>query len=314
MTARKYYVITIDVGGTQIKSAAVNNEGRIINETLSIHQSKSSCSKEEIVQNLANIVLKTVQESRNHGKCLGICFAFPGPFDYENGISYISGVGKYEALYGVNMKDEIRQVVETYVSSDFVENFEIFFENDARLFALGWYISNEKSGYKKVMFISLGTGIGSAFIDSGKLITSGENIPPGGYVYNLEFQNKRLEDIFSARSIIFSVRDSGLENVKDVKELSREARNGNLIAKKLFLEYGRRLGTVLKPVLKRFSADALVIGGQIAKSADLFMGELVDALSDDSISVIITEESYVFTFIGAYNFFMRKSLTEGKTI
>ncbi|HRP57404.1 hypothetical protein, partial [Agriterribacter sp.] len=31
--------------------------------------------------------------------------AMPGPFDYEKGISYITGLHKYEYLYGLNVKE-----------------------------------------------------------------------------------------------------------------------------------------------------------------------------------------------------------------
>jgi len=309
VTKESYYVITLDVGGTQIKAVAVGDKGKIIRDTVSIHPSKASGSKEEILDNLTGIILSTTRLARDQGKCLGVCFAFPGPFDYENGICYIKGVGKYEALYGVNVRSEVRRSIEENVLSDFVEDFETFFENDARLFALGWYVSNRELQLKRVMFVSLGTGVGSAFIDNGRLVISGRDVPPGGYVYNLEFEGKTIEDVFSARGILSLAKELGLEGMKSVKELSEKARLGDQTARRLFLHYGRMLGIVLRPIIKNFRADALVIGGQIAKSYDLFLETLRKTLSSDSTDILIAEDSYIFTFVGAYNFFMEKRLS-----
>ncbi|MBC7122469.1 MAG: ROK family protein, partial [Pseudothermotoga sp.] len=230
------------------------------------------------------------------------------------GISYIKGVGKYEALYGVNVRNELRQRISTSSGLTFVENFDIFFENDTRLFALGWYVSNKGLHHKRVMFVTLGTGVGSAFIENGKLVTQGDDVPPGGYIYNHEFQGRTIEDTFSSRGILSLAKEKGLKNTESVKELSEQAELGNPVAIELFRQYGRELGEALAPIIERFKADALVIGGQIAKSSNLFLEELKKALQGSSVNIAIAEDSHLFTFIGAYTFFIEKRAARGRTV
>jgi len=54
---------------------------------------------------------------------LGIAFGFPGPFDYQNGLCFIQGQSKYDHLYQVNIKDELKKLLNF--------NKSILFCNDA---------------------------------------------------------------------------------------------------------------------------------------------------------------------------------------
>ena len=63
----------------------------------------------------------------------GLRLAFPGPFDYENGISLLQGLDKYDTLYKVNLREELcKHLPEFHLCPN-----EIKFINDAAAFALG---------------------------------------------------------------------------------------------------------------------------------------------------------------------------------
>ena len=51
----------------------------------------------------------------------------PGPFDYEEGISYIAGNDKYEAFYGLNVKNMLADELKIKPSN-------ILMKNDASCF------------------------------------------------------------------------------------------------------------------------------------------------------------------------------------
>lgn len=89
-------ILAFDVGGTQIKAAAVI-DGTIIEDTVSQYESHADRSAEQIIAHFAeiavDIVVKSVREQMLIG---GLGMAFPGPFDYENGISRIQGLSKFE--------------------------------------------------------------------------------------------------------------------------------------------------------------------------------------------------------------------------
>ncbi|MCD6254313.1 MAG: ROK family protein [Thermotogae bacterium] len=300
------YVLTLDVGGTEIKSAAVGADSIIVEETISIYESKSSSSKEIILDNFGQIINSTIGKFDQNTKCLGLCLAFPGPFDYENGICYIKGIGKYESLYNVNVKAEIRKIILSKYKNYFVDEFGIYFENDARLFALGEYISKYSEKYNRVVFITLGTGVGSAFIENGEILRNDKRIPPGGYIYNVKHGESTIESRFSAKGILRLAQEIELTDFESVKDLAQAARMGDLRAFQLFSKYGELLGLALKPFLERFKADALVIGGQISKSSDLFLDKLKFSLGDAPVDVLVSDESYIATFLGAYTYFMKR--------
>ena len=93
------YAVGADIGGSHICSAVVDlTTGEICGEPLS---GKVDCDAgageilgawaDNIRQSIAASGLKAVRR---------VGFAFPGPFDYEHGVSLIRGVNKFERIYG----------------------------------------------------------------------------------------------------------------------------------------------------------------------------------------------------------------------
>jgi len=312
------FLLVLDVGGTEIKGAVVNCKGKLIESTISKYPSKSGESKEVILTNFVNIIRNLIKISKHkNAKYFGVVLAFPGPFDYEKGISYIKGVNKYESIYGVNIYNYLKSKIkeDRYLSEVFLENFRVCFENDARVFALGEYNSLKETKYKRVVVVTLGTGVGSAFINNGKIVKKVSGIPEGGYIYNIKIDNTTIEESLSARgieSIAKSLydklgKDKNLE-FSGVKSLAERARKNDEIALKVFEIYEKRLIKSLLPILENFNSDALILGGQISKSADLFTKKLGRVLKEKSIDLIISKNNFISTFIGGYFLFKNRFL------
>ena len=53
------------------------------------------------------------------GSVVGVGMAIPGPFDYENGISRMQGLNKYDAIYGIPLEREIKARVPELGSARF---------------------------------------------------------------------------------------------------------------------------------------------------------------------------------------------------
>lgn len=101
----------------------------------------------------------------------GIGFAMPGPFDYVNGICLMRGVSKYENLYGINVGDELCKFLALKSRQD------VRFINDVSAFAIGEAKAGKAAGAARSMVITIGTGIGSAFIRNGIPVVSGSSVP-----------------------------------------------------------------------------------------------------------------------------------------
>src|SRR5690606_2455379 len=124
------YIIAFDVGGSYIKSAILNHQGNVIPNSIAIFPSKAKELKEEIINHFIYIIQEQMKRFTDDFQLNGIGFAFPGPFDYKNGISYIQGIDKFDSLYGVNIREElmrrIKQVdtLHCKVASEFLIVFE----------------------------------------------------------------------------------------------------------------------------------------------------------------------------------------------
>ena len=110
--------------------------------------------------------------------------------------------------------------------------------------------------------ITLGTGLGSAFLVRGEL-------EPTPDLYRLAFRGRPVEEAISARAI--SAAYDG--NVR-VAEVAARARRGDGRALAAFERLGNDLGEFLVPHVERFAADRVVVGGAIAGAWDLFEAAL----------------------------------------
>ena len=262
-------VIALDVGGTFVKSALVAPGGHVIGRPL-ITPIDSSGEADTILGTFAQILgthLGQVQTSN----LLGVAFGFPGPFDYAAGICLIEGVEKYGAIYGVNMRDALHARLD-------LGDLPMLFRNDAEAAVVGEARYGAGRDYRRLIGVTLGTGCGSAFLVDGQPVTSGLGVPPNGWLYPVLFHGARADDLFSRRGIEARLRASGVteRNVKDAAEAAHAGERG---ARQVFETFGTDLGTFLNPFAAAFTAEAVLVLGQIAGAMDLFGPFLRQALS-----------------------------------
>lgn len=294
-------VLALDVGGTYVKGCVVER-GEVMEGTISQYAANAKDSEEAIIGGLATILQDLLEKYKrlpdtSAPDAIGIGMSFPGPFDYERGICRIRGLDKFESLYGVNVKERLLQTLRASGFGGLTESLDIRFQNDGRLFGLG---AGKRYPEERVLAITLGTGIGSAFIDCGALVTKGGRVPPEGYLYNLPYRGTPADESFSRRGILKLFRNAGcLHDGMDVKELAELARQGGDRERELFLAFGEELGQFLLPFLMDFLADRLIIGGQIGKSIDLFGEGLIRKLGPCGNRVEALDNALHHTFVGA---------------
>src|SRR5690554_4472905 len=95
--------IALDVGGTSITASIVSSDGAFL-VPVRHYPAHSGESRKTILNNLVNIINWLIDEANNSNMALsGAGLGFPGPFDYENGISLMRGLQKYDTIYGINI-------------------------------------------------------------------------------------------------------------------------------------------------------------------------------------------------------------------
>jgi glucokinase len=198
--------------------------------------------------------------------------ALPGPFDYARGIARYRGVGKFDALDGLDLG--------ALLAAGLPGCTGVAFLNDAEAFARGEWIEGAGRGRAALVAVTLGTGVGSAFLREGTAVTSGETVPPEGRADLISHQGRPLEDSVSRRALIAAYRRASGRRL-DVREIAAAARGGDAAAARVLSQAFGALGQALAPWLRRFGAEALVVGGSMTGSWDLIEPALTAGLGAD---------------------------------
>lgn len=260
---KERYIVGVDVGGSHVCSCVVDWQtgspvgGRVVKTPVD-----STADASTILDAWSANLRDTVTGSGIEG-IRSVGFAFPGPFDYEHGVSLIEGVDKFDRIFGLDVATSLLG----RLSDLGIEKFR--YVNDATAFALGEALAGAARGVERVVALTLGTGVGSGFVADGRPVTSGDTVPANGWVYCLPFEGDIVDASFSTRWCCkrwFELTGERIDGaIEVVKRYDSDER-----ARRLFDEYGRRLADFAGPVLERFGASTLVLGGNISRAYTLF--------------------------------------------
>ncbi|WP_308401250.1 ROK family protein [Streptomyces sp. AC512_CC834] len=259
----------LEIGGTHVTAAMVDlPAGAVHGETAREPLPPHGCA-EEILGRLARAASRLgAPPSATWG------VAVPGPFDYEAGLALFEGVGKFDALYGVDVDAALRARIRPTPAT-------LRFVNDADAFGLGEHTGGAAAGHARAICLTLGSGVGSAFLADGMPVNDGPHVPPQGSAHRLAFDGRPLEDTVSRRAIRAAyarAADGSPDDVPDVRGIAARARTGDALAGEVLEHAFRALGVAMAPWVNRFAATVLVVGGSIATSWDLVVTPLRDGL------------------------------------
>jgi glucokinase len=275
-------VPVLDVGGTHVSAALVDPADWRVAQTTR-HHLDADAPAEVLIDRFwrAGTALRAPA-----GAAWGV--AMPDPFDYERGIGQFEGVGKFTGLRGVDVGDALGTRLRG----------RLFFLNDADAFLLGEWAAGAARGSKRCAGITLGTGIGSAWLVDGAIVDP--RVPPGGRINRMSIGGRPLEDVVSRRAIRRAYAQAGGDPSADVKEIAGAARDGSTVARRVLDGAMTALGRVVGRCVAGFRADVLVIGGSMSASWDLFEGAFrVGALGNGLPEVRLATDSDRAPLIGA---------------
>lgn len=299
--------LAIDAGGTFLKGCLLD-QGILLPDTFVQQPSRSEAEAEEIIQGLTDLCMHMVERylaaaDSEQRVQFRIGVAFPGPFDYEQGICLIKGLGKYEQLYGYNIRSLLREELKkravlplnhTWMPS--LLEADILFNNDATLFALG---VSRHYPTSKLLCLTLGTGLGSAFVSHRQIVQGRDGVPDNGMLYAERFEGVEVDSQFGRRGILaLADRLQARSAQEDVHDLAIRASNDDCLAREVWNIYGDRLGRMLKPYVASFQPSHIFIGGQIVKSWQLFIEPLLQALSPERPIIQVEDQVLEHVFYG----------------
>lgn len=300
----KTYDLLLDVGGTEIKMNGLTTEGELLLPNHHHVPAYAQASKETILTHFRSILLEWIETHQATAALRAIGLAFPGPFDYDEGISYMQGLRKYEAIYGVNLRANIQ----AWLAESGYEKRPIIFENDATCFALGSFY--QQTTATRGIYLTIGTGCGSGFIEAGQVVKTGYGLNAMGMIYDAPFKDGIIDDYLCVDGLrkLAEVHDYPFKNGK---ELAQAAYLGDVIASEIYHTFGQMIGEALKPFVREFEPQEMVFGGQISQSLSLFEDGIKQVLAPYTPSLRRSEDSTSATLYGLKKI-IEKQLEESK--
>lgn len=266
------YNIGIDLGGTNIKVGLVNENYEIVEKAST--PTNLPRSAEEIVKSMVDTMWKVLNTAKvTIGEVNSIGIGTPGVANRNSGV----------VLYSCNLdfrNVNLRELFKKYLDKP------LYVENDANSAAFGEVLAGAGKGYRDVVVVTLGTGVGGGIIIDGKIYT-GFNFCGAELGHNVIVYNGRqcgcgrrgcFEAYSSATALINMTRESmeehkdskmweiagSLENV-DGKTAFDGMRADDAAAKDVVNMYIDYLGCGLTNIINTFQPEVLLIGGGICK-------------------------------------------------
>lgn len=270
----KKYAIGIDLGGTSVKYALIDNEG--VFHFQGKLPSKADISAEAVIGQLVTACKETMASAQQLGVTIeGIGIGTPGIVDETNRI-VLGGAENIKGWENLNLADRIE--AETHLP--------VQMGNDANLMGLGETMYGAGQGARNVVFLTVGTGIGGAVVIDGKLfngfanrgtelghvplIANGEPCACGS-IGCLEHyaSTSALVRRFSKRAAEAGRSFSGEEiNGELIVRLYKE---GDKLATKCLDEHCDFLGHGIAGFINIFSPQRIVIGGGLSEAGDFYI-------------------------------------------
>ncbi|MBN2375432.1 MAG: ROK family protein [Sedimentisphaerales bacterium] len=280
------YALSVDVGGTFLKYAVIDSDGRLLDVGVAKEPVDSSGSYRRILSTFKKVIASALNSVEKDGINIeGVAIGFPGPFDYAKGTSQMDH--KFQSIKGINLPAELKSQIPR------LKEKPIIFAHDAHMFLMGeaWYGAG--NGFSNIAGITIGTGIGMGVMQNQAIVDNGSGGPVRS-IFRQPCRNATLEDFISKRGILAMYKQSDPAFTEDVKEIAEKARKEQeQSAIDVFKQVGFILGNHLKGILCEFNIECLILGGQISNAFDLFEDTLREELSDIKNLKNITQAEYI---------------------
>lgn len=234
-------IIGVDLGGTNIEAGTIL-DGQVL-KSYKVGTQAAVGGKRTV--DLLKKVISDLMTDETEAIGIGV----PSVVDRKNGIVYnVQNIAGWDEVH-------LKSILETEFG------VPVHIDNDANCFAYGEKIYGKGKDLSDFVGVTLGTGVGAGIIKNGRLIPDA-NCGSGEFG-EIPYMGSKLEDYCGSRFFTASSFGSGYD-------MSVSARNGDVKALGLFEEYGKHLAWLVKIIVLILDPQAIIFGGSISKSFDLF--------------------------------------------
>lgn len=263
--------VGIDLGGSHIAIGVVDRNGKILEK---IEKKLKGIVTKEVKKVIENIIVETVNKYKKEYKITEIGIAIPGTVTKDVVVKSVNlGLRNYKIIEELQKKIDI----------------PIKIKNDAKCAAIAESTYGSLKQYKRVLFLTLGTGIGGAVIIDNKLLDTGDL--PGCEIGHMVIEKNGLEcncgrkgcfekyasmNAFknNLRNVLgFDESVSGKELLALIKNTKKEDKNYKLI-EKVKKEYIENLSMGIANLVNIFEPEAIGIGGSFVYFGEVLLDDL----------------------------------------
>ena len=294
----------VDIGGTTVKLGCFAEDGSLIDKW------EIPTRKENEGENILPDVVKSIEEKldslgASKDELAGIGIGVPGPVFEDGTVNRCVNLG-----WGVfNVSDKVRELIG-------MPELKVKVGNDANVAALGEMFKGSGEGYKNLVMITLGTGVGGGIILDGKILTgstggAGEigHMPVGIDETESCTCGKKgcLEQYASATGIVkvakrtlaacdkkTPLRDMAEFTAKDVMDL---AKAGDAVAVEVIEQLGVYLGKAAAHIASVVNPSAFVIGGGVSKAGQ-YLIDVIEKHFKENVFGPCSDVKFVIASLG----------------
>ena len=268
----KKYVFGVDIGGTTVKLGLFDVEGNVLDKWEI--PTRTENGGEKILPDIADSIREKMKQI-DKDFVAGVGVGAPGPVDGKGIVHRAVNLG-----WGTfSIKDTLEDLL----------NMPVMAGNDANVAALGEMWMGGGQGYRDLVVVTLGTGVGGGIIIDGKMLTGATGA--GGEIGHIHVNDEEeeicgcgnkgcLEQYSSATGITrlanqllaSSDKDSVLRGGEvSAKTVFDAVKERDPLAVEVGEEFGKYLGDGLASIACVVNPEAIVIGGGVSKAGEILI-------------------------------------------
>lgn len=294
----------VDIGGTTVKLGCFEADGKLTDKW------EIPTRKENGGESILPDVVKAIEDklgelSSSKNELMGIGIGVPGPVFDDGTVNKCVNLG-----WGVfNVADKVRELIG-------MPELEVKVGNDANVAALGEMYKGSGEGFKNLVMVTLGTGVGGGIIIDGKILAgttggAGEigHMPVGinetescscGKKGCLEQYASATGIVKVAKRILAScdtatpLRAMDSFTAKDVVDL---AKDNDEVAVMVMEQLGEYLGKALASIACVVNPEAIVIGGGVSKAGQ-YLIDVIEKYFKENVFGPCSDVKFVIASLG----------------
>jgi glucokinase len=256
------YAIGIDLGGTQLRGAIIDNFGTIVEEC------KVSTEADKGPQHVINKMKQMISQLLSIKDVIAIGIGSPGPL--HNGVVHLPP----------NLPDWNQIPLVDLIYQEF--DLPVYLDNDANVAALAEACLGVESSVETVFYLTISTGIGGGYVINRQLIRGAMNC--AGEVGNLIISsssssigawNVNSFESLASGTAIARQGEKLLKTKGGAKEVFQLAEQGNESALHIIDEHMFYLAVGLSNIIHSFNPHQIILGGGVMQSYEKYLTKLI---------------------------------------